>query len=235
MREELIQKHFSNQLSEEELHAFHQLKEKDADFLKEVHEYESLMTAVQSAEKEQLKSELQTLERKRKKTSLYSKFAVAASFIGVIGIGSMIFMNSAPSGTRLFADNFEAYPNVIAPITRSANPIEDVNKYFVAYEKGEYATAISGFKQQLKENDNADLRFYLAMALLNSENEDDALLELNKIDPENTGFYPQVLWYKALILIEQNDFNNAKNALNELIDGESEYKKEEAKKLIQKL
>ncbi|HIP32139.1 MAG TPA: hypothetical protein EYG86_05205 [Crocinitomicaceae bacterium] len=73
------------------------------------------------------------------------------------------------------------------------------------------------------------------MALLNVENKKDALKELNAIDSEKTDFYPQVLWYKGLILIEHSENKDAKETLLELLEKGQEYKNEEAKTLIEKL
>ena len=235
MREELIQKYFKESLSEEELVEFNQLRAIDDNFVKEVIDYQSVLLAVQSAEREELKRNLQLLEKKKAKNSMYKKLAVAASFIGVIGIGSLIFSNMHPSGKTLFAKNFEAYPNVVAPITRSVKPTKESEKYFVAYEKGEYKMAIEGFKKQLKSEDNGDIRFYIAMSYLNSENEDVALKELQLIKKNTTDFYPQVVWYQALIHIENENFDSAKELLNELIALESSYKKKEAKELLEEI
>lgn len=234
MNEGKILDYIQGRLSDADRSVFETQMENDPSFASEVEEYKNMKTAIKSSERNELKSRFQELERNRTRKSWYGKFAIAASVIILFGVGSLFFLKGT-SGKELYADNFEIYPNVIAPITRSNEPTRKEYQYFVAYEKGEYSLAIAGFQEQLKVDDNQDIRFYLGMALLNKGEKTKSLRELGKIKKEKTTFYPQALWYSALIYIEKEDFVNAHECLNELSKLNTIYKKKEVNELLEEL
>lgn len=199
-----------------------------------VHEHRSVFLAIHSSEQKELKERFKQIEKAQKRKSLYVKLSIAASVIVILGVGSM-FLFKGSSGSELFAENFEAYPNVVAPITRGISPVSGDNSYFVAYEKRNYSTAIKGFKKSLKKSNDHTIRFYLGMAYLNDGKKDLALKELVKISSEKTGFYPQSLWYSALLYIEKEDFKKGAELLQKLQALKTGYKKEEAQVILEEL
>lgn len=232
MSESKILDYLQGRLSSADRLKFEAQMENDPSFASEVAEYKNMKSAIGASDRKELKNRFQDLEGSKTKKSWYGKFAIAASIAVLIGVGSLFFLKGT-SGKELYADNFEAYPNVIAPITRSNEPTRKGDQYFVAYEKGEYSSAIAGFQKQLKEDDNHDIRFYLGMAFLNKGEKNKALNELQKIDNEKTGFYPQSLWYQALIYLEKEDFVTARSRLNELKNINTIYKKKEVKEILE--
>ncbi len=234
MRDQEIQDYLQGKLSADARLSFEKQMESDVSFASEVREIQNLKLAIETSEREDLKNRLQQLERSKTRKAWFGKLAMAASVVVIIGLGSLLFLGRS-TGKTLYADNFEVYPNVMAPITRSSEPTMKEDYYFVAYEKGEYAEAIVGFKQLLEEDDNQDVRFYLGMALLNNGDKDKALNELQKIDKEKTDFHPQNLWYQALIHLEKENYIEARELLQKLIENETNYKKKEAKEIFNKL
>ncbi len=234
MRDQEIQDYLQGKLSADARLNFEEQMESDVSFASEVREVQNLKLAIETSEREDLKNRLQQLERAKTRKAWFGKLAMVASVVVIIGLGSVLLLGK-PSGKTLYADNFEAYPNVMAPITRSSEPTMKEDYYFVVYEKGKYTEAIVGFKQLLEDDDNQDVRFYLGMALLNNGEKDKALNELQKIDKEKTDFYPQNLWYQALIHLEKEDYIKARELLQELIENDTNYKKKEAKEIINKL
>ncbi len=233
MNEKAIQDYLCGSLSGNEKRDFEDRMKNDTSFATEVEEHKNMLIAIQALERVELKKRFEKLEKKNRKKSWYGKFAVAASIAVIVGVGSFFFLGK-PSGQTLYAENFEAYPNVIAPITRGRTITTDEDAPFVAYEKGEYKDAISGFKTQLKANEDATVRFYLAMALLNSGEKNRALNELNKLNRLETDFSAQILWYKSLIYIEKENYTEASLLLKDLAKTNTGYKRNEVKVLLEK-
>ncbi|WP_452596812.1 hypothetical protein, partial [Pontimicrobium sp. MEBiC01747] len=62
---------------------------------------------------------------------------------------------------------------------------------------------------------------------------EDAFLELNNL--EETKFKQQVLWYKALIYLKQDNIKKSKEKLKEAIRIKHFFKLKEAKLLLEKI
>ena len=199
-----------------------------------VDEHKNVFLAIHASEQKELKNRFKKIEKVSSRKSLYTKFSIAATIAIVIGVGSMLLFGG-PSGPDLFAENFEEYPNVVAPITRGTSPISEDNSHYVAYEKGDYSTAILGFKKSLKQNDDHSVRFYLGMAYLNSGKKDLALKELETIDSKETTFYSQSLWYRALIYLEKENFQKSKELLLKIQEQKTGYNKNKVEKLLNEI
>ena len=236
-RESLIVKFFENTLSEEERLEFETLMDSDEEFKKEVAFREELASVITLDDREAIKQELQALEQptiQRKSWLL----PIAASLVVLLGISSFWFFgNQTASPEDLFNTHFEPYRNIVEPIVRGdANESIEV-KAFAAYEQKDYGLALSYLNVLLKEDSNNNtLRFYKA----------NVLLQLNKgkeaadIFKENLKLSDTLLeknqWYLALSYIKLNQFDLAKQQLDELIKNpKSDYKKKEATFLLKKL
>lgn len=197
----------------------------------------TLRGAIQQHEKNQLKARLQQLEKQGGKTvplRLIWATAAAAVILLLFVIGLMLF-KPAQDGQALYASHFEPYPNALEPVTRGADTASLRMQAFEAYESGDYSKAIADLQQLLTQEENPDLRFYLAMSLMNDGQYEAALTELQRLKDADTRFAAQALWYRALLEIRTEQRETASQTLQELLQAKPAYKAPEAQELLEAL
>ena len=125
---QLIDKYFLGQLNPTEKESF-ETKKKDPEFLSELTWKENSLSVIKKSGRTELKKKLQHLEEKIQKENtlpestptvprkLFSLISMAAAIILMLGI-FWWWNSSASNSDQLFAQYFEPYPNVVAPITK---------------------------------------------------------------------------------------------------------------------
>lgn len=245
-KEQLLYKYFSNSLSVEEEKKFQNLLETDIEFKEQFNFEKDLKRVVREDEKTKLKSKLQGFEKEivqekpviqlseasRKKSFNWS---IAASVAILFGLGW--FGYNTMTGTvytDLYNANFEEYPNTVYSITRGDNQESIERSAFVAYESGDYETAITKLKQIPSEVKKGYIDFYLAQSQMNLENYTEAKTLFNETIKKNTDFVAESHWYLALISLLEKDEKMAVKKLKELTLA-YDYNKEKALKLLKDL
>lgn len=232
-KEVLIQKYNRGELTALEEAEFKRLLKTDTEFKALFKEFTDVNKVIESLEKDELKAQLKKLENKTKQNNL-KKWLVAASVIIFLGLGSSYyFIEKQDTSATLYATYFDVYPNVLAPVVRGEEELQPLSKAMLAYENGQYDKALELLETILVTNKNENIRFYKAMCLLNKSKTEDALLELNNL--EETKFKQQVLWYKALIYLKQDNIKKSKEKLKEGIRIKHFFKLKEAKLLLEKI
>lgn len=169
--------------------------------------------------------------------TLYSVVSLAAMLVLVF------FVHGVWQGhqyDQLYASNFITYPNdylVTDGAYRGDVPIDSLQVMaMTAYEKKDLASAINRFTQVLTTNDNPELRFYLAIAQLETGQTNEALSNLQTLynQPNEYRYYEQTRWYLALVHLKLHQKADAKKYLDELLKLEGVYW-DKAKELISKL
>lgn len=236
MEEEIIRRYFNDELSSSELADFENRRATDTEFAKEVETFESTRNAIKLSEKTRLKAQLKAIEKKRASKRLFPRLAVAATILLLITAGGLIWWNQGTqNASELFAEHYAPYPNVYAPITRDIDSLTSLEKAFTEYELGNYTQAEELLQQELKNEENGDIQFYLAVTHIELENYELAEQELSAINASDTRYYPQVLWYRALIQLKKNKTEKAKALLSELDQMNSGYKTDTVKSLLKAL
>lgn len=115
---ELIDKYFSNSLSQKEQLLFNDLLQNDEGFKTEFLFQKDLKKAIAQNKRENLKKTLQSFESKLESRPKYisfpKKWLVAASLILLVGLSAILIKNTFfPSNEKLFTENFEPYRNII--------------------------------------------------------------------------------------------------------------------------
>lgn len=236
MEEDIIRRYFNGELSSSELADFENQMKANPDFAKEVEAFEATRNAIKLSEKKRLKSQLQAIEKKRASKRLLPRLAIAATILLLITAGGLIWWNQrTQNASELFAEHYAPYPNIYAPITRDIDSLTSVEKAFTEYELGHYTKAEELLQQELKNEENGDIQFYLAVTHIQLENYELAEQELSAINASETRYYPQVLWYRALIQLKKNNTEKARALLSELDQMNSGYKTDTVKSLLDKL
>lgn len=161
----------------------------------------------------------------------WKPLAVAAS-IGLIIM--LVIWNKPEDPTKLYAKNFEPYPNIFEPIVRGEDYV--VNKRtraFAAYESGDYQEAAILFNELLTEKEEPGVLLLLSNANLILGNTKEARNNLITLINDFEEYDVQAKWYLGLSYMKEGDVKSAKLILQELSDSEYSYSNK-AKELLKR-
>jgi tetratricopeptide (TPR) repeat protein len=236
----LIEKYFSNKLTDAELKMFNALYSSDIEFKNEVNFLKNIKAVSEKEDTTEFKNKLNTYESElsSKNKILYAKWVkplVAIAAIFLIAFCVQFFWNIEINEEALFSNYFEPSKNVSAPIVRSENEQSATTSAFIVYSKKDYENALVLFEKAYASNKNSELLFY----------EGNALLALGKTNEAITKFKQHLTfldiltnrshWYLALAYLKNKDLELSKNELKALIDSGESFKTKEAKSLLKKL
>ena len=235
-KKELIEQYFTKKLSHEAQKEFDHLMLTDPEFAKEVRFQNNLKAAIEKEEQDALKLQLQGFEVEENSIFNYKKWLVAATVAVLLGVSGFWYFNSSIDTQKLYAENFEPSRNVVQPIVRGDAKTDLKTKAFTAYEMKNYTKALQYFNELLKENPDETIAFYKANVLLELNKTIEAvaifkdnLKTTDSLDAKNN-------WYLSLAYLKIGDIKNAKKQLK-ILDSNplGDYKKEEAKKVLEQL
>lgn len=121
-KEDLIEKYFTDTLSNEERILFDKLLQNDQEFKEEFIFQKELKQSIVHQQRETIKKTLQGFEDNlnRKKVIPLKYWLAAASVVLVLSLGYFAFSKySASQPEKLFASNFTPYENVVHPTVRN--------------------------------------------------------------------------------------------------------------------
>src|SRR5690606_36664496 len=126
----------------------------------------ALRQAVKREESQKLKLHLQSLEQKKKGFRFFSTIWKVAA-VCVFGLSLLWVFNMSPDYEKIYTENFEPYPNIVAPTVRDVNIYKsDVEKAFQYYDNRDYAAAAMAFKKIYEEDKIDYANFYYALSLM---------------------------------------------------------------------
>src|SRR5690606_8595297 len=120
-KEALVERYFSGQISQEDFLLLETLLENDGEFKKDFHAQLEVRQTIANEKNASLKKRLDRLENKAAPKTRW--YPYAAAIIVLIGLG-FFFFNARPDHQELYAEYFEAYPNVVAPTVRGNTDLE---------------------------------------------------------------------------------------------------------------
>lgn len=199
-KEELIEGYFSGQLTNEEFSDLKTLLEEDAEFRSEFHHQLEIQQTISQDKSAFLKDRFAALDRKTEaKTKWYQYAATVAILIGV-GLG-YIFFSGQTDYQDLYTDNFEAYPNVVAPTVRGDSDSDngDMESAFRYYDSEDYTKAAELFGELYKDTQEDYAYFYEAVSLMAAGQTDKAVSNLEQQQWAAAEKYQTIAeWYVAL-------------------------------------
>lgn len=233
-KEQLLERYFENQLSEEEQRIFKNYLDTDASFAAEFTFQKKVQQAIALNEREALKKKLQSFETAKSNTNWISKWSVAAS-ITLALVAGYWFMNQSPDNIELYNQYYQTYPNVIAPTVRGESKTDLKSKAFFAYDTRNYQKAYVLFSQLYATDKEDYALFYSSVSLIELDKHSEALLLLEKFNTAtNNPFSPFVAWYKALTYLKLDDKEKAIELLQPLSEIQNPQQ-EQAQKLLEEL
>lgn len=233
-KEQLLERYFENQLSQEEEILFQNYLDTDASFAEEFAFQKSVKQAITLNERAELKQQLQSFETPKTNKKWLSKWSVAASIIVAVGAGYW-FMNQSPNNIELYEDYYQSYPNVVAPTVRGENSEDIKSEAFYEYDNGNYEKSLVLFSK-IYETDKDDYAlFYKALSQMELQKTTEAIATFKQFDlGKNNAFTPFVKWYLALAYLKENQKALAMPLLKSLSETQNPQQ-EMAQKLLKEL
>ncbi len=239
-KEDLIIRHFSGELTEEEKKKFNSLLESDTDFKKQVEFEKDLKQVVIKNKNKDLKEKLisfendiQSKERNKPKHKINTwKIAASIALLIAVAVGWFGYQNFVSVNyNKLYAENYTTYPNTVFTIERSTSDNSIEYEAFYAYEAKNYELAIKKFNEAPNKE---HFTFYKAQSYLKLNNLEKADTLFKKVIKDNSEFVAEANWYLALIKLKQKNRVEAINYLDNLTKNYS-FKKEQAIAILNKL
>lgn len=242
---ELIEKYFTDTLTDEERLLFENLLQNDREFKEEFLFHKDVKKALALNKRESIRQTMKELDKEMdEKKSVFTlrNWLIAASVVALFGL-SYFFYNQYQSNQpeSLFTQNFQPYKNVVHPIVRGEKDENIEAKAFSAYQNGDYYKAINLFNS-IESPDVNSVNFYKAMSFLalgkHSEAIDLLLPLATQKDPENAKFKWNAVsnWYLGLAYLGNHENKKAISQFLVVVNHPTcDYKKEEAKILLSKL
>ncbi|XLS29148.1 tetratricopeptide repeat protein [Flavobacteriaceae bacterium M23B6Z8] len=230
----LIQKYLKRKLTEVEQANFDQLLESDPEFKKEVAFLEDFHKVAEAEGENNLRKLLSDFEAEHqpyKKTSR-TLWYVAASVIALLGMAYFFTIMQPTTSENLFADNFKPYKNVVHPVVRGAQVLDQKTKAFSTYDSRNYEEAALRFEALYNQTGTPYYLFYQANALLANNQVEEAIPLLEKHLETKDALKDKTPWYLAMAYLKLQDNENAKRFLTMVVKKQA-YKKEQAKELLE--
>lgn len=243
--EKLIKQYENGALAPAEYLDFEHKLKSDPSFAREVKQYRDLNGLIITREHTDLKEPLTDTETQKKPlaedsldTTSYGKryrhvYAAAAAIIVLIAVFQ--WFQKEPSAQDLYAAYYQPYKNTLQLVQREARLTELRSQAFLAYEAREFDKALTLFESDLQNTYNPDIAFYKSMSLLSSGRDIEAHSLLTRLKKEAISYKPQLYWYSALIALNANDKQTAREQLDSLTMLNSGYKKNAILKIKEQL
>lgn len=217
LKRQIIHKYLNGLLTEEEEALLQQWWRDDPAFREELEYERSVQKAFIRKEREEMKKFLQSIQAPQRNRRKY--FLAAASILFMLlAIGVVIFLNEKDD-RELYAEFYQAYPNIIAPVVRGEN-VEDVSQAaFIAYEQEDFATAALLFDDLYAQESTPYAYLYAGISYLMNEDYEVAIKRLTQVR-----IYSEIAqWYLALAYLGNGQKDLSKDILQELIQNETEF------------
>lgn len=235
-----IEKYLRGELSKEETTRFESRMEEHSDLKEKVDKQRQLLKGIELGFNQELKEILikeesklsrpRLTEANRIKT-LYPVIGMAAA-VSLVIIAFFTLRNKTVDTSELYAQYYQPYPNVEAPISRS--DFNELNPYGL-YEKGEYNEALSQFSAlRTSKPDDPALLFYSAICQMELGTMNDAISSFKELLGLDANKYTRPSkWYLALAYLNSGQTSEAVSYLNELTQIDDVYARKAAELLHQ--
>ncbi|MDF9795928.1 tetratricopeptide (TPR) repeat protein [Catalinimonas alkaloidigena] len=237
---DLIDRYCRGTLSEIDRRDFEAKINQDPNLKKQVLLHADLIEGIQRHFNGELKSMLKQSdkpdnEKKNNRKYFFYSLAVAATVSLFLVLGYVLMNNASP--TRLYQAHYQAYPNIVNPVERSAS--DDKKNYLDnamrAYEQADYQQAASLFEQS-EEPLSYSYKFYLAISYIELSRHQDALQLLREVQnsDEKAYYYPS-LWYQSMSFLALSDAENTRKMLEQLSESPDSYYSNKAEEVLDEL
>lgn len=244
---DLIESYLQESLSKTDRLAFEKRLAEDPDFAEEFSLHKQGRQLIQLSGREALMQRLDSRfesakQQEGKVIPLYQRrsLQVAAAVLLIIVAGFWVMNNlNSSSPEQLFANYMEnpktsEVRDVFVPEQQSA-----WNKAISAFEGEDFAQATPILETLLEDlefvkQSGGQASLYLGISYLNL-GEPSKAIEAFSGASSSSIYFDQIQWYRALAHLKANQLEEAKTALQQIVDTPSHYKQTQAKELLEKI
>lgn len=238
---QFIQRYYQFDLSEEELNDFKNRMDSDeafADLVLQYHSSQKTAADFYQSEEDQNRTanwesviKGETPSEIKKPTGFSYPWRIAATLLALIGISSLLFIvtgNDTDRWENLAEEAKEMSPKVefLAMRGQDAENKEKtlVSDAYALYLSGEYPSAIKLFNKVADGSEYySDAIFFTALSYYQEKKYDQFFSLLDSTEHNTTPkLQQQLLWYKGLIYLEQQEIDKASNIFEDLSTADSE-------------
>ncbi|MFK7748718.1 MAG: tol-pal system YbgF family protein [Kordia sp.] len=206
-----------------------------------VDEVKALANQFRAADVVALSKNIRDIQREGKPTeatkSKKSYFYYISSAVAVAAALTLFYFSFLQSLTANEAfEQYHNWNNLPSFVEKSDS--ENIRaKAQTLFQQEKYKEALAIFKQYEQTSTTYDpkIQLYIGVSYLELENYHEAIQTFDALSNSNTLDNHKAYWYTALTYLKQNDAETAKKVLNTLVQKESNYNYEKAKKLLKKL
>lgn len=231
--QELIEKYLDGTMASEEMVAFEKRMQVNDALNEKVEQHKKNIKDLETAIlKEHLKRFHQKIgpekEKKKFKTQLFLKYAVAASIIGLITLSGIWYLTKPPAHEKLFANYFTPDPGLITPMSSETEYV--FYDAMVDYKRGNYKKALEKWQPLLEQKiDNDTLTYFIGVSHLAMGEAKKALPYLQTSSTfKSSIFLEEAFYYAGMAHLKLGNISEAKAALKK---SNFEKSKEVLKKL----
>lgn len=235
----LVERYFDEELSESERKTFAARLTVDENFKSLVEHEKILINAIRHHGLQEDLQFLKNVERGLEDPKIVPMrvsrkwYYVAAASVAALLIVALFF-RPQPSTQKLFAENFQPYPNVFEPTVRGTNEPTKRSAAFQAYEQGDYAKAVILFNQLLQEKKEPGILLLNGNANLMLGNVEEAKKNFITLNADFDELDIQSKWFLSLCYLKSGDMEHARPILEELGNTEISYARK-AKELLKEV
>lgn len=236
-----IEKYLLKKLSSEENRSFETRLDNDSAFKKLYLKEKAFINLVDQEANKDLKQFLQNIENNTghshnpKTNNKLKSYILSALVLILLLIGGLWYFGQQTSNnsTQIFAEHFELYPNTLADINRGDDDLENLQEVMLDYLEKDHTNAIKGFDKLLKSQENDKISFYRALSLLRTDNNTQAINELNRLH-KVSGFElsDATKWYLGLAYLKIKDTKNARILFQDIVDSNQKYQRTASLKIL---
>ena len=199
---------------------------------------QDIYRVIETAGNHEMKAALQAMESQHqaKITQMNPKKKLLRLIAGFLFFPLCFFLFktlSAPSHQDLFNEHYSIYSTELADIKRVSGDSYDLKEAMAEYTDGHYKEAIDGFDHLLAKEQNSEISFYRALALLGDGNATEALSIFNNLQQDDEFRFREALrWYKSLAHIKENEILSAKRELKKITNSDQQFRISTAKEIL---
>ena len=238
-KHELIAEYLAGTLSKEECKAFDQQFFSDETFAEEVSFYLQAKAAAKAASDEQRLQAFTQHYFQQKPTPMRTlrrmqpvQWAIAAAVVLLISTLALLNLRS-PELPELYAAHFSALEvdSSVRDQTQVDQQWTQAMEFYEAKKYTETITLLESISDQEKIGELPKVSLYLGMCHMLQGKDQQALEAFERVAPESI-YIQDAYWYTALLYLKMDNKENAKTALQRIVDFPAHYKQSIAKELL---
>ena len=222
----LLEKLIANEITTVELRTLEKFADSDPVLQETLNKHKAIILGIKSYA---LQKELDLVMVDRPLAWWQHRLSRWAAVLVLFTVAVILLWPASKSPDELFTNYYEVYPNYL--VTRNTSG-DILMKGYVAYNNNNFTRAFELIKQsgEYMDDKSPETIFYLGQTQMAIGNYEKSVAYFTDI-PENSEYYHLSQWYLSLAYLKTNP-QNAKHILNKIVKGNSDYKKNESRKIL---